>query len=208
MFIGAVEDTSNAVQLTWSDWLSIIAIVVSMVSAYISLRQNKKLHNDSKNFELAEKRKDIYNQLCTYAVVDPQDVELYFQNENLNKNYRKYFDLLKERKDLYDEQNIYKDFLRSDDDSGLYDKLKSLEANYEMDLARDIDSGAEKAFKEFCDKNELTFDPYQHEPSQMKRYNYYELYTKGLELTKTTDKLRKQIKEKMWEYICDSIKEV
>ncbi len=167
MFICAANNANNATQLSWSEWLSIIAIIVSAVSAYISLRQNRKLHNDSKNFELIETRRNIYNRFKKAQILPIEDIEIYFNNEKLIADCKKFSKLLNKQRKLNFDKSSYKGHLREQNEED-YNELVNFENAYLSDISEDIDRGAKKEFQVFCDKHEFFFKPFLSSQAQNK----------------------------------------
>ena len=171
--------------MVWSDWLSIIAIGISLISFIISVWQNRKLHNDSKNFELIEIRKKIYYQLKNSGKIDVEDIELYFSSKDLLQIANQYKKILDEiRSTRHDSYSLKNYIVKEFDDGYLLDELeKSLNTT---------DTETEEKFKEYCEQHKCYFDPYfLRKPPQKEWYNYYELFTKEKNLISKLQEVKK-----------------
>lgn len=191
--------------------VEIIGVIATVAAVIVALRANKKaddsikkslrMHEQSKNVDLFEKRVELIEELKHSNKISEVKLQLLF-DKDIIKKYNKFKKCLENISDVEHDIFVYQDVVKTPDGEGGYtsplDEILDLEDKLERHnfLAEGV-----KEFEELCKKHEITYCEFD-EP---KVYNYKEMRDRLADANKELLHEKETLTIKMQKFVKDSI---
>ena len=194
----------------WEE-LGVVATVAAVIVALFSNHSAKKqliaalkMQEQSKNVSLLEERLKVAEAIRTGEAVSVISVKVLY-NEEIVKDFQELQVLEGEYNEAASDELVFFDALKETDSTDVEKKIKEYTENYleRPDCTEDI----REQFWNYCNQH-TSFWSHTGFSDDRKEYNYYEIYTKMVEIHKKIGEKRKSIVSKMEEFLSESIKQV
>lgn len=194
----------------WEE-LGVVATVAAVIVALFSNHSAKKqliaalkMQEQSKNVSLLEERLKVAEAIRTGEAVSVISVKVLY-NEEIVKDFQELQVLEGEYNEAASDELVFFDALKETDSTDVEKKIKEYTENY---LERpDCTEAIWEQFWNYCNQH-TSFWSHTGFSDDRKEYNYYEIYTKMVEIHKRIAEKRKSIVSKMEEFLSESIKQV